>query len=83
MEFEIAVVSMLVVLYIITIITMCLLVDMCLKLKFNNTSRRNINTNSTNLDNQEQSSDTTNNIQTVVDPNLNLDNTDKSDESNI
>ena len=46
-------------------------------------SHRNINTNSTNSDNQEQSSDTTNNIQTVVDPILNSDNTDKSDESNV
>ena len=83
MDFEIVVVCMLVVLYLIAIITMCLLVYMCLKQKFNNTSDRNINTNSTNSDNQEQNSETTNNIQTVVDPNFNSDDTDKSDASNV
>ena len=59
MEFQIAVMSMLVILYIIAIITVCLLVYMCLKLEFNNRSHRNINTNS---DNQEESTETRNNI---------------------
>ena len=74
---------MLVVLYIIAIITVCLLVYICLKLKSNSMSRRNINTNDTYSDNQEQSAQTTNNIQTVVEPNVNSDNADKSDESHI
>ena len=49
---------------------------MCVKLKSNSTSHRNINTNDTNLDDQEQSSESTNNIQTVVEPNVKSDKTD-------
>ena len=47
MDFEIAVVCLLVILYIIAIITLY----MCLKVKLNSSSCRNINTGDTYLDN--------------------------------
>ena len=51
MDFEIAVVCLLVILYIIAIITVFLLVYMCLKVKSNTLSHRSINTHDTYPDN--------------------------------
>ena len=86
MDFEIVVVCLLVILYIIAIVTVCLLVYMCLKVKSNSSSHRNINTGDTYPDNQEQNIQTiqtTSNIEALMDTSIKSDSIHKSDESHI
>ena len=92
MDFEIAVVCLLVILYIIAIITVFLLVYMCLKVKSNTSSHRSINTHDTYLDNREETTQTiqtTSNIEgllgrsTKSETSIKSDSTGKSEESHI
>ena len=86
MDFEIVVVCLLVILYIIAIITVCLLVYMCLKLKLNTLSRRNINTCETNLDNQvetTQAIETRSNVKSLLDRSTKSETSLKSNDSHI
>ena len=52
MDFEIAVVSLLVIVYIVSIIIVCLIIYVCLKLRSINRSRWNIDANPLYLDNR-------------------------------
>ena len=92
MDFEIAVVCLLVILYIIAIITVFLLVYMCLKVKSNTSSHRSINTHDTYPDNREETTQTiqtTSNIKGLLDrsikseTSIKSDSIGKSDESHI
>ena len=89
MDFEIAVVCLLVILYIIAIITVFLLVYMCLKVKSNTSSHRSINTRDTYPDNREETTQTTSNIEGLLDrsikseTSIKSDSIGKSDESHI
>ena len=92
MDFEIAVACLLVILYIIAIITVFLLVYMCLKVKSNTSSHRNINTCDTYVDNRgetTQTIQTTSNIEGLLDrsikseTNIKSDSIGKSDKSHI
>ena len=81
MDFEVVVVCLLVILYIIAIVTVCLLVYMCLKLKSNSSSHRNIYTD--NPEQNTQAIQTTSNIEALMDTSIKLDSIHKSDESDI
>ena len=92
MDFEIAVVCLLVILYIIAVITVFLLVYMCLKIKSNTSTHRSINTCDTCLDNREETTQTiqtTSNIEGLLDrsikseTSIKSDSIGKSDESHI
>ena len=82
MDFEIVVACLLVILYIIAIITVFLLVYMCLKVKSNTSSHRNINTCDTYLDNREETTQTiqtTSNIEGLLDRSIKSETSIKSD----
>ena len=72
MDFEIAVVSLLIILYIVSIFTVCLTIYICLKLRSNNWSRGNIDTTLIYSDNREQTTETIqtrSNSETVLETN--------------
>ena len=82
MDFEITVVCLLVILYIIAIITVFLLVYMCLKVKSNTSSLRSINTHDTYLDNREETTQTiqtTSKIESLLDRSIKSETSIKSD----
>ena len=92
MDFEIAVVCLLVILYIIAVITVFLLVYMCLKVKSNTSSHRSINTRDTCPDNREETTQTiqtTSNTEGLLDrsikseTSIKSDSIGKSDESHV
>ena len=92
MDFEIVVVCLLVILYIIAVITLFLLVYMCLKIKSNTSTHMRINTRDTCLDNREETTQTiqtTSNIEGLLDrsikseTSIKSDSIGKSDESHV
>ena len=72
MDFEIAVVSLLVIVYIVSIIIVCLIIYVCLKLRSMNQSRWNIDANPLYLDNRPQTTqsiETRSDLETVLETN--------------
>ena len=72
MDFEIAVVSLLVIVYIVSIIIVCLIIYVCLKLRSMNQSRWNIDANPLYLDNRPQTTqsiETRSDLKTVLETN--------------
>ena len=78
MDFEITVVSLLVILYIVSIFTVYLIIYMCLKLRSINQSHGNIDTTQIYLDNRAQTTET---IQTRSDLETVLETNNKSNTS--